>query len=104
MPVALGNNCACCYEVLFLVGRVRFSMPDLAVEETSIASPKVNTVLPLLRKHQVEYRFNYDTAVPKGDWLGIVVWGEEPSAKTCVVRKPLQGTSTGKVRTICISG
>ena len=51
--------------------------------------------------NQVEYRFNYDTAAPNGDWLGVVAWGEEPAAGTCIVRKNFLGTSAG---TVCCDG
>lgn len=47
---------------------------------------------------QVEYTFNYDTAVPKGDWLGVVAWGEEPTLSACVARKPIPEARSGVVR------
>lgn len=46
---------------------------------------------------QVEYSFNFATAMPKEDWLGVVGWGEEPSASACVLRKSLLETSSGAV-------
>eukprot|EP00903_Cladosiphon_okamuranus_P012671 g11851.t1 len=49
------------------------------------------------KEFQVEYSFNFATAMPKEDWLGVVGWGEEPSASTCVLRKSLLETSSGAV-------
>lgn len=46
---------------------------------------------------QVEYSFNFATAMPKEDWLGVVGWGDQPSASTCVLRKSLLETSYGAV-------
>lgn len=47
--------------------------------------------------HQVEYSFNYAAANPKEDWLGVIAWGDEPTADTCVLRRPLLESSSGTV-------
>ncbi|CBN74759.1 hypothetical protein Esi_0041_0099 [Ectocarpus siliculosus] len=46
---------------------------------------------------EVAYRFNYSTAVPTGDWLGVIAWGDEPTAGTCIVRRPFLESSSGTV-------
>ncbi|CAM9572532.1 unnamed protein product, partial [Ectocarpus sp. 8 AP-2014] len=46
---------------------------------------------------EVAYRFNYSTAVPTGDWLGVIAWGDEPTAGTCIVRRHFLESSSGTV-------
>lgn len=46
---------------------------------------------------QVEYRYNSDTAIPKGDWLGIIAWGEEPTADASVARTRVPEMGAGTV-------
>lgn len=76
------------------------SMPPLyQVGYESVQLPPSVTLDHLLGNapRQVEYAFNYDTAVPAGDWLGVVGWGDKPTAGTCIVKKPLLNSSSGTV-------
>lgn len=38
-------------------------------------------------------------AIPRGDWLGVVPWGVEPTADACVLKKLLPETNCGQVVT-----
>ncbi|CAM9469568.1 unnamed protein product, partial [Scytosiphon promiscuus] len=46
---------------------------------------------------EVKYQFNYNTAVPVGDWLGVVAWGDDPTARACIFKRPLLESSAGTV-------
>lgn len=52
----------------------------------------------MLNSLKVNFRFNYKTAVPQGDWLGVVPWGEDPAPDSCIVTEPFPAASEGKVR------